>query len=142
MITSPAPLVVVITAIAILAVTGNLFSASPYVIAVQAMAIALSVWARRSFPSGTFRVAAAPGGSSIVRRGPYRFVRHPMYSAVLLFIWAAILSHRSPWTLALGAVVTMVVLARVIAEERLLRERYEDYREYARSTKALIPFIV
>jgi protein-S-isoprenylcysteine O-methyltransferase Ste14 len=142
MLTSPAPLLVVISAIVALALTGNLLDASPYVIAPQAIAVALSVWARRSFPKNTFRVAADPGASSVIRRGPYRFVRHPMYSAALLFIWAAILSHVSPWTLALGVFVTLVVWFRLIAEERLLRTRYSEYSEYARSTKALIPFVL
>lgn len=142
MLASPAPLVVVIGAIVVLAVTRNLFAASRYVLVLQAMAIALSVWARRSFPKGTFRVAADPGGASIVRRGPYRLIRHPMYAAVLLFIWAAVLSHLSLFTLAVGAVVTLVVASRVVAEERILRSRYPDYAEYARSTKAIIPFIV
>lgn len=141
MITSPALLIVVISAIVVLAVTRNLFAASPYVIAAQAMAVVLSVWARRSFPKRTFRVAAVPGGSSVIRRGPYRFVRHPMYSAALLFIWTAVLSHLSFWTLAIGAVVTSVVLRRVVVEERLLRTRYPEYGEYAHSTKALIPFV-
>ena len=141
-ITSPVPLIVVISAIVALAVTRNLFAASPYVIAAQAIAIALSVWARRSFPKGAFRVVATPGAPAIIRRGPYCFVRHPMYSAVLLFIWAAVLSHPSQWTLLLGALVTLVVSLRVVAEERLLRTRYSDYDAYARSTKAVIPFIV
>jgi protein-S-isoprenylcysteine O-methyltransferase Ste14 len=142
MITSPAPLVVVIGAIVVLAITGNLFAASPYVIMAQAIAVALSVWARRSFPKGAFRVVAAPGASSIISLGPYRFVRHPMYSAALLFIWAAVVSHQSPWTLALGGLVTSMVVYRVIAEERLLRTRYPEYAEYARSTNALIPFVM
>ena len=142
MITSPAPFIVVISAIVILAVTRSLFSASPYVIAVQAMAVALSFWARRSFPQGTFRVVAAPGAASIIRRGPYRLIRHPMYSAVLLFIWAGILSHRSLWTLTLGVIVTLVVSRRLIVEERLLRTRYPEYAEYARATKTVIPFVL
>ena len=142
LLNSPAPLIVVISAIVVLAITGNLFAASPYVIAAQAVAVALSVWARRSFPRGVFRVVAAPDAPTIIRRGPYRFLRHPMYSAVLLFIWAAILSHLSRWTLVLGATVTLVVSLRVIAEERLLRTHYPDYDAYARSTKAVVPFIV
>jgi protein-S-isoprenylcysteine O-methyltransferase Ste14 len=142
MITSPAPLIVVISAFAVLALSRNLFAASPYVIATQVIAVALSIWARRSFPKGAFRVDAAPGASAIIRRGPYRFVRHPMYSAALLLIWTAVLSHRSIWTLALGAIVTVVVLSRVVAEERLLRAGYPEYREYAQSTKGLIPFVV
>jgi len=142
MIASPAPLIVVIGAIAVLAATGNLFAASLPVIAVQLIAVALSLWSRQSFPRGAFRVAAAPGADSIIRRGPYRFIRHPMYAAMLLFICTAVLSHRSLFTVIVGAIVTLVVATRVVAEERILRARYPDYADYAGSTKAIVPFVL
>lgn len=141
MIASALPLLVVLAAIVVLGATGNLLSASPIVIALQVAAIGLSVWARRSFQAGAFRVTAAPGGSSIIRSGPYRLVRHPMYAASLLFIWTAVLSHRSALTLAIGIVVTVVVISRVMVEEQLLRARYPDYESYARSTKSLLPYV-
>ena len=139
--TSPLPLLFVIAAIVVLGVTGNLFSLSPFVVAVQAAAVGLNVWARISFQSGTFRVTAAPGGASIITHGPYRFIRHPMYSAALLFIWAGVASHLSVLTLAIGIAVTTVGVARVIVEEQLLRAEYPEYLDYSRSTKALIPFV-
>jgi protein-S-isoprenylcysteine O-methyltransferase Ste14 len=142
MIASPLPLLVVVVAIPVLGVTGNLFSALPFVITVQVAAVVLNVWARISFPTGTFRVTAAPGDGSIIMRGPYRFIRHPMYSAALVFIWAGVASHLSVLTLAIGIAVTAVVIARVIVEERLLRAKYPEYLDYSRSTKALIPFVL
>jgi protein-S-isoprenylcysteine O-methyltransferase Ste14 len=141
MITSVVPLLFVIGSIAVLGVTGNLFSWSPLVIAVQAAAVGLAIWARRSFQRGTFRVTAAPGGSSIIREGPYRVVRHPMYSAALLIVWAAVVSHVSGLTLAIGVAMTGVAMARVFAEERLLVARFPEYSDYARSTNALVPFV-
>jgi len=138
---STLPLVGILAAIAVLGVTGNLFSPLPLVIAVQVAAVALNIWARRSFQKGAFRVVATPGGSSIIRSGPYRFVRHPMYAAVLLFIWASVLSHLSVLTVAIGVAVTAVAITRVVVEERLLRARYPDYDDYARSTKALVPYV-
>jgi protein-S-isoprenylcysteine O-methyltransferase Ste14 len=141
MIASPLALAFVIAVLVGLGVTGNLFSSSPIVIAVQVAAAILNVWARRSFDAGTFRVAAAPGGTSVIRRGPYRVIRHPMYAAVLLFTWAGVVSHLSTWTLVAGTAVTIVAVARVVAEERLLRAAYPDYATYARHTRALVPFL-
>ena len=141
MIASALPLLVVIAAIVVLGVTGNLFASSPLVIAAQAGAVGLSVWARRSFQKGAFRVTATPGSNSIIRGGPYHFIRHPMYAAALLFIWTAVVSHLSVFTLAIGVGVAAVVITRVIVEERLLRARYPEYDDYARSTKALVPYV-
>ena len=64
-----------------------------------------------------------------------------MYSAALLFVWAAVLGHLSGLTLAVGVAATGLAVARVIAEERLLREGYPEYLDYARSTKALVPYL-
>ena len=102
MITSVVPLLLIVVSIVVLAVTGNLFSSSPLVIAAQVAAVGLNLWARSSFQAGTFRVSAAPAGTSIIRRGPYRLIRHPMYAAALLFIWAAVVSHVSALTLTIG----------------------------------------
>lgn len=141
MIASALPLAFIVSAIVLLGVTGNLFSASPFAIAAQIAAVALIVWARVSFQKGTFRVTAAPGGTSIIRRGPYRFIRHPMYAAALLFVWAAVASHPSTWTIAIGVAGTALVISRVFAEERLLRATFPEYLDYSRSTKALIPYV-
>lgn len=140
-ITSAIPLIFILAAIGLLGITGNLFSSLPPVIAVQVGAVGLNVWARIAFKRGTFRITAAPAGTSLIKRGPYRLIRHPMYSAVLLFVWAAVASHRSLLTLTIGLAVTAVGITRVVVEERLLRNQIPEYLAYAQSTKALIPFV-
>jgi protein-S-isoprenylcysteine O-methyltransferase Ste14 len=100
------------------------------------------IWARRSFPTKTFRVDATPSAETVIRRGPYRFIRHPMYFAALLFIWAAVLSHLSSWTVGIGAVVTIIATLRIVFEERFLRDRYPEYAEYAQVTKAVVPYVI
>jgi protein-S-isoprenylcysteine O-methyltransferase Ste14 len=78
----------------------------------------------------TARHCGPGGGSSAERLG-----------AALLFIWAGVVSHASALTLAIGLAATGVAAARVIAEERLLRAAYPDYRDYARDTKAFVPYL-
>lgn len=132
----------VIATLIVLAVTGSLFSRSPVVIAVQLVAVTLAIWARRSFPARAFRVTSGPAADAVIRRGPYRLIRHPMYAAALLLIWAAVLSHIAIWTLGLAVVLSAVVAVRIAVEERVLRERYSDYSVYAETTRAVIPYLL
>lgn len=73
----------------------NVFSASPAVITVQAGAFLLMLWARRTFGRRSFHLAANLTGGSLVTSGPYRYLRHPIYSAVCLFIGAGAAAHWS-----------------------------------------------
>jgi protein-S-isoprenylcysteine O-methyltransferase Ste14 len=136
-----APVVTLGTIVA-LAVAGSFFTTSPVWITLYVVAVAVAVAARRAFPPQAFRAGPLPAAQSIIRRGPYRVVRHPMYSAALLLVWSAVGAHPAPWTIALGAVVTGAVVGRVIWEEKLLRAAFADYADYARSTRALIPYIL
>ena len=141
-LTSRLPLAILLVTIVVLAATGNLFELSAPLIAVQAAAVALSIWARQSFETGRFRVIADPAAGPIITRGPYATIRHPMYAAMLLFIWSGIGSHASSITFVVGVLLTALVIARIVAEEQLLRARFPGYNDYARSTKAIVPFVV
>jgi protein-S-isoprenylcysteine O-methyltransferase Ste14 len=69
-------------------------------------------------------------------------MRHPIYAAILLFVWAGVGSNPSPVSAALGGVVTAMLFLRMIFEEALVRQRYPEYADYARRTKRVIPFIL
>lgn len=81
-----------------------------------------------------------PGGV-LVTRGIYRYLRHPMYLAVLLCALAACLAYQSPAKWALAALLALVLALKIRREERLLRQRFADYADYARHTAALLPFL-
>ncbi len=55
---------------------------------------------------------------------------------------AGVLSHLSPASIALWLVAVVEVAVRIAAEERLVTERYPEYRDYAARTKRLIPYVV
>jgi len=120
----------------------HLVATSPILIGIQVAAVMLMLWARMTFGRRSFHAAASTSEGELVTTGPYRFLRHPIYAAIIYFVWAG--QVQSPIALSLGAaaVVTAGLVARMLLEERFLRAAYPDYEEYARRTKRVIPFVL
>jgi protein-S-isoprenylcysteine O-methyltransferase Ste14 len=121
---------------------GGLFSDNPVVIAVQLAALALMIWARITFGRRSFHAAANPTEGGLVTNGPYRFIRHPIYSAVLYAVWAGALAHFGLVNILLALACTLGGVIRMLIEERLIVLRYPAYADYARRTRRIIPFIL
>ena len=131
--------------VALLFVRHALIAANPIGIALQVLAALLMFWARFTFGMRSFHATANPTSGGLVTGGPYRYWRHPIYTAVLLFMWTGILAHGAPPTLldlALGVLATAMTLVRVLAEEQLLRQAMPEYGAYATRTKRFIPFLL
>jgi protein-S-isoprenylcysteine O-methyltransferase Ste14 len=79
-------------------------------------------------------------GAGLRTDGAYRFVRHPIYSAVLLMVAGYVIAVGSLWT-AVGAVVLLVFFVlKSRWEDGLLREQYgEEWTAWAARTGALVP---
>jgi protein-S-isoprenylcysteine O-methyltransferase Ste14 len=119
-----------------------IFAAGPITIAIQIVAALLMLWARITFGMRSFHAGANPTAGGLVTNGPYRFIRHPIYAAILYFFWAGIVAHLSVITFVLGLCVTAMTAVRIVAEEKLLVSMYPNYTGYARATRRVIPFIV
>jgi len=117
------------------------FSPLPLVIGLQAFAVVLMLWARVVFGRRSFRVSTSPVDGALVRTGPYRWIRHPIYTAVCLFAIACVLGHRSWFALGMAGLVGAGSLLRLLAEENELRGQYPEYAEYARQVKRMVPFV-
>jgi protein-S-isoprenylcysteine O-methyltransferase Ste14 len=118
-----------------------LFAHHPMVIAVQVAAVLLMIAARLTFGSRSFHAAANPTEGGLVTTGPYAYVRHPIYAAILYFVWAGALDNFSPLAVLSALVITAGAVARMFIEERLLVERYPAYRDYMRRVRRIAPFV-
>jgi protein-S-isoprenylcysteine O-methyltransferase Ste14 len=133
-------------AILVLAIVGlyythSLLGQGPVSIGLQVAAILLMIWARVTFGLRSFHFEANPTEGGLVTTGPYRYIRHPIYAAALLFVWTGVAVSLSPLSVTLGLVATAMLALRMALEERLVRRRYPEYDDYARRTKRVIPFL-
>jgi protein-S-isoprenylcysteine O-methyltransferase Ste14 len=137
---------IVTTAISALALAGlvihqGLFSSAPIVIALQVMAGLLMIWARLTFGIRSFHASANPTAGGLVTRGPYKYIRHPIYAAVVVFAVVGVLANWSLLNGLLGLVVAAGMVTRAVCEERLLRVQYPEYADYTRRTWRMIPYV-
>lgn len=81
-------------------------------------------------------------GHRVITNGPYRVVRHPMYSGFILFIVFYCLALGSLYSLIPASLGVIGIIIRTILEDRLLYKELEGYNEYAQKTKKkLFPLI-
>jgi protein-S-isoprenylcysteine O-methyltransferase Ste14 len=103
--------------------------------------VALLTWAHRSLGASWSDAPRLAADHHLVTSGPYRYVRHPIYTAFLLILGAPLLLSAN-WLIG-GAWLGMTaieVAARVSIEEALLLSRFGDrYRLYKATTGALLP---
>lgn len=78
----------------------------------------------------------------VIKTGPYSVVRHPTYSAVLLWCIAVICVFPSGEIWLLSHAIATVIIIRTELEDNMLKEGLEGYKEYSNEVKyRLIPFV-
>ena len=94
-----------------------------------------------TFLSRTVRIQEERG-QRVITDGPYRYVRHPMYTGVILFVLSIPAVLGSGWGMAVGVVIGVVFVIRTALEDRTLRAELPGYKEYAQQTRyRLLPRI-
>jgi protein-S-isoprenylcysteine O-methyltransferase Ste14 len=78
----------------------------------------------------------------LIERGPYRLVRHPIYTGLLLAIFGTCLAGGRVWNLSIVVMAALLLIVKLKAEETLLARQFLDaYLQYQRRVKAIIPFL-
>jgi protein-S-isoprenylcysteine O-methyltransferase Ste14 len=91
---------------------------------------------------GSFTVLPRPvARGQLVDSGPYRLVRHPVYTGLILASGGSGLMRLSLLTLVAAGLLFVILDLKRRREESWLLERYEGYAAYRTGTKALIPWV-
>ena len=110
-------------------------------VALIAMGIAFAWWARLHLGRLWSATVTAKAGHRIVDTGPYRLVRHPIYTGLLLAILATMAAKGTVWGIAGTALLIIGIVTKARLEERFLRgELGSAYDDYARRVPMLVPF--
>jgi protein-S-isoprenylcysteine O-methyltransferase Ste14 len=128
------------------ALKGHATSNDPWLqgigLAVFLLGLALAVWARIYLGRNWGMPMSAKVNPELVTAGPYRSIRHPIYSGITLAMIGTTIAVSLYWLVAV-AVLGAYFLYSAVMEERFMAGLFPDsYPEYKESTKMLIPFIL
>jgi protein-S-isoprenylcysteine O-methyltransferase Ste14 len=132
---------IVVVCVIFLLKKGYIFSLNPFSIAIQFIAACLMIWARITFGIRSFHASANTTKGELIKTGPYRWLRHPIYAAIIYFFIASIISYPNIETIAAVFLITAGLYARMLFEERFLMKTYPDYAKYKDHTKRILPFL-
>lgn len=122
-----------------IALSGPLLARGPWLL-LQLAGGGLGLWALWTMRASRMNILPdVRAGAQLLRRGPYAWVRHPMYSS-LIVLTAAMLAGDFSWlrlVFWLGLIINFNVKLRY--EESLLQERFPEYKEYMQETARLFP---
>jgi protein-S-isoprenylcysteine O-methyltransferase Ste14 len=104
--------------------------------------LALAVWARVFLGRNWGMPMTEKQEPELVTAGPYRFVRHPIYSGLLLAGLGTVLANNLYWSIAWGAIAIYFFYAARIEERLLVATFPSAYPRYQARTKMLIPLVL
>lgn len=107
-----------------------------------ALGIALAIWARVYLGSNWGLPMSRKVQPELVTTGPYAYVRHPMYTGLLLALLGSALAATTIWLIPF-LVGGAYFIYSALTEERIMAQTFPDaYPAYRRHTKMLVPFVL
>ncbi|WP_296490374.1 methyltransferase [Rhodoferax sp.] len=115
----------------------------PWVWLLLGLSGVLGLWALLANRPGNFNIRPTPHASGkLIAHGPYRWIRHPMYTAVMLLGLACVLTRADVLTWLLWGVLCLVLATKAVLEERWMMALHPSYAHYQSRTHWFIPYLL
>ena len=125
-----------------LLVSGPVIANSFAGILIEASGVFLGLLAIYIMRPGNFNIRPIVKSDAIlIRTGPYRIIRHPMYLAQVIAVIPLVWESFSYWRLTVLIILILVLLIKIFYEEKRLILHFKEYSAYMEESKRLIPFI-
>lgn len=102
----------------------------------------LAFWAMAVMRIGNFNVVPTPVDEGVlITSGPYKVIRHPMYTSIFIFAFALLAGQFDYKKLIISIVLVAGLVIKMLFEESLLCNHHPGYKAYMAKTKRVIPFV-
>ena len=104
---------------------------------------AFAIWARFTIGANWSGVVTLKEDHELIQSGPYAYVRHPIYSGLILMGIATAAFFAQPYEFIIFSVVLILFIFKMRMEEQLMIQQFQsEYLEYRKRVKAIIPFLL
>ncbi len=111
-------------------------------LALFAAGITFAIWARRHIGRNWGTPMSQKNEPELVTSGPYRYVRHPIYTGILFAGAGTAVALNWVWLIAVALAAAYFIYSAFVEERNLRRQFPDAYPAYRRSTKMLVPFLL
>jgi len=107
------------------------------------LSAALMLWAIIAMQKSKLSILPEPSANAtLITNGPYRFIRHPMYTAILLGSTGILLQQFTLLRLVIFIALAITLHVKISWEEKMLSQKFDGYKNYMKQTKRIMPFII
>lgn len=129
-------------AIAFYLLSGPIFSGQLVFLIMQFLAFAIAFWGILAMGITKVSVFPTPTASALlVVKGPYRIIRHPMYTGIVLMAGAMLAGYYTHLRLVVFLILCANQIIKLLWEEKMMIEKIPAYKEYMVRTWRLLPFV-
>lgn len=110
---------------------------------IQIIGFTLALWSVFVMGIGRFNIQPEVKKKAIlITKGPYKVLRNPMYSGLILFFGAGVINNLDLIDLSVFVVLVIVLVYKIILEEQYLSQKFgTPYEEYKKKSFRLFPYV-